>query len=142
MSIKFGTDGWRAVIGEEFTYANVKIVAQAVADWMRQSASSQQTMVVGYDTRFMSDRFARAVAEVLAGNGIDIYLTNSDTPTPILSYAIKHRGADGGIMITASHNPPRYNGLKVKSSLGGSVSSAACRQIEEHLANRNEISSI
>jgi phosphomannomutase len=144
MALQFGTDGWRAVIGEEFTFANVERVSQAIAcwkiaEWQMAAASGQPTMVVGYDTRFLSDRFAARVAEVLAGNGIQVYLTNSDTPTPAMSYAIQHLGADGGVMITASHNPPRYNGLKVKSALGGSVSSAVCRQIEQHLENQGEI---
>jgi phosphomannomutase len=147
MKPKFGTDGWRAVIGDEFTFANVNLVAQAVADWMCENTlsspqSSQPRMVVGYDTRFLSDRFAAAVSEVLAGNGIYVHLTNADTPTPALSYAIKHLRADGGIMITASHNPPRYNGLKVKSALGGSVSTSICRQIESHLERGNEIRKI
>ncbi|MEX1020371.1 MAG: phosphoglucomutase/phosphomannomutase family protein [Litorilinea sp.] len=134
MSIHFGTDGWRAVISEEFTFANVRLVAQAIADWIGESIDhSQRTMVVGYDTRFLSDRYAAEVAQVLAANGIQVYLTRQDTPTPVVSHAIRHLGADGGVMVTASHNPPRYNGLKLKVASGGSASGADCKRVEKYL---------
>jgi phosphomannomutase len=93
----------------------------------------QPTLVVGYDTRFLSDRYAHEVAEVLAGNGIRVCLTKSDVPTPALSFAVRHLGASGGVMITASHNPPRYNGIKVKTATGGSASTADCARIEHYL---------
>ena len=136
MSIRFGTDGWRAVISEEFTFANLHKVAQAIADWTLAKAASSGTlpsMVVGFDTRFLSDRYAADVACILAGNGIQVYLSHADAPTPTISHAIVQRKATGGVMITASHNPPRYNGVKVKAGYGGSVSPEESRQVEANL---------
>lgn len=131
MSIHFGTDGWRAVISDEFTFANVRHVAQAIAD--SEPQYRDKGLVVGFDTRFLSDRYAIEVARVLAANGIRVYLANADAPTPVISYTIKNLGAAGGIMITASHNPPRYNGIKLKSEHGGSALPAQTRQIEAQL---------
>jgi alpha-D-glucose phosphate-specific phosphoglucomutase len=150
MSITFGTDGWRAVISDEFTFANVRHVAQAIAEKTlsdhavsaasngapaaaRQGAA-RPTMVVGFDTRFLSDRYAMAVAEVLAANGIQVWLTHGDTPTPVTSYAVVDKHADGGVMITASHNPPRYNGIKLKAAFGGSASPADSKDVEQRIA--------
>ncbi len=135
MDIHFGTDGWRAVISDTFTFANVRLVAQAVADVVRQQYPAVQPlhMVVGFDTRFLSDRYAREVACVLAANGIRISLTRADTPTPAVSHAIVTRQAQGGVMITASHNPPRYNGIKLKAAYGGSASPADCERVEAQL---------
>lgn len=139
MAIQFGTDGWRAVISDEFTFENVRHVAQAIAETtLAQLAASngQPTapkMVVGFDTRFLSDRYAIAVAEVLAGNGIHVRLAQADAPTPIISYAIVAQQAHGGIMITASHNPPRYNGIKLKADYGGSASPAVCKAVEARI---------
>ena len=142
MSIHFGTDGWRAVISEEFTFDNVRKVAQAIAEKTLADRASQPgdklcaqqpSLVVGYDTRFLSDRYAQAVAEVLAANGIAVWLTSSDAPTPMVSYAIVDKGADGGVMITASHNPPRYNGIKLKAGFGGSASPADCKEVERRI---------
>lgn len=135
MAIKFGTDGWRAVIGDEFTFENVRHLSQAIADfYLRENAYSPPSMVVGFDTRFLSDRFAIEVGQVLAANDIRVYLTRADCPTPVLSYAVKSLGANGGVMITASHNPPRYNGLKLKAPYGGAVGLDVGRRVEEHLA--------
>src|SRR6266511_1051759 len=119
MSIHFGTDGWRAVIGEEFTFDNVRLVAQAIADYLHDSpngkaASAAAPVVIGFDTRFLSDRFAIAVSEVLAGNDLRVVLSRADCPTPVVSYAVTALNAQAGIMITASHNPPRYSGIKLK----------------------------
>lgn len=139
MTIHFGTDGWRAVISDEFTFANVRKVAQAIADkthadyTIHATPPASPSLVVGFDTRFLSDRYAQAVAEVLAGNGIHVWLTKSDTPTPMLSYAVVEKGAQGGVMITASHNPPRYNGIKLKASYGGSASPADAKEIEQRI---------
>lgn len=143
MTIHFGTDGWRAVISEEFTFDNVRKVAQAIAEktlddwnapagaeWRRTPAAS---LVVGFDTRFLSDRYATAVAEVLAANGIHVWLTQADTPTPVTSFAIVNKHVDGGVMITASHNPPRYNGIKLEATFGGSASPAACKDVERRI---------
>jgi phosphomannomutase len=146
MTIEFGTDGWRAVISEDFTFANVRRVAQAVAeqimvDWvdrapMEHKSNGQPSMIVGYDTRFLSDRYAAAVAEVLAANGVRVWLSQSDAPTPLISYAIVDKEADGGVMITASHNPPRYNGIKLKASYGGSASAADVKKVERRVQDQ------
>jgi phosphomannomutase len=101
-AIHFGTDGWRAVIADTFTFANVRLVAQAVADMIRErSAVAQPQIVVGYDTRFLSDRFAMEVAQVMAANGIITWLTRTDAPTPAISYNVRNVGADAGVVITA-----------------------------------------
>lgn len=135
MTIHFGTDGWRAVISEDFTFANVARVTQAVADVvLATSAGAPLTYVVGYDTRFLSDRFAAAVACVLAANGIRVLLGERFAPTPAISYAIVHHQAAGGVMITASHNPPRYNGFKLKASFGGGANTGVINQVEQQLA--------
>jgi phosphomannomutase len=134
MSVKFGTDGWRAVISDEFTFENVRLVAQAIADMFRaEQNGSEMTFVVGYDTRFLSDRYAKTVAGVLAANGIRVLLTERFAATPAVSYAIVRHEAAGGVMITASHNPPRYNGLKLKAAYGGSASPADSQQVEQTL---------
>jgi len=138
VAIRFGTDGWRAVISEEFTFENVRHVAQAIADYVLSGAAGGATnaVVVGFDTRFLSDRYAITVANVLAGNGVPVYLSKADCPTPALSLAVKELGAAGGVMITASHNPPRYNGIKFKSSFGGSAMPEVTQEIER-LLERN-----
>jgi alpha-D-glucose phosphate-specific phosphoglucomutase len=133
--IAFGTDGWRAVIADTFTFANLRNIAQAVADSINKQheGSEPPSVVVGYDTRFLSDRFAGEAARVLAGNGIVAWLTRTDAPTPAISYNVKQKGANAGIVITASHNPPRYNGFKLKASYGGSATAEQCALIEEEL---------
>ncbi len=118
--IRFGTDGWRAEIAEDFTFANVRAVAQATAEHWLGTGAAARGVVVGYDTRFLSASFAAATAEVLAGNGIHVALTAAAGPTPALSHAVIERGAGGGVMITASHNPARWNGFKLKESFGAS----------------------
>ncbi|RMG76321.1 MAG: phosphoglucomutase/phosphomannomutase family protein [Chloroflexi bacterium] len=132
--IHFGTDGWRAVIADTFTFENVRLVAQAVANWVNRQGEASPTMVVGYDTRFLSDRFAAETARVLAANGITVWLTRTDAPTPAISFNVKEKQAIAGVVITASHNPPRYNGFKVKSRHGSSASPEDCQAIEEELA--------
>ena len=147
MTIHFGTDGWRAVISDTFTFANVRLVAQAIADavnspeWLDENHSDHdpKLMVVGHDTRFLSDRFAREVARVLAANGIKVHLSHADAPTPAISYAVSHLKAAGAAMITASHNAPRYNGIKLKAAYAGSALPAQCRRVEMYL-NDNETS--
>jgi alpha-D-glucose phosphate-specific phosphoglucomutase len=142
MTIKFGTDGWRAVISDEFTFANVRHVAQAIAEVLIESCPAASDpgkppppcAVVGFDTRFLSDRYAIAMSEVLAGNGLRVSLAKADAPTPVISYAIPQLGAVGGVMITASHNPPRYNGIKLKAAYGGSASPLDTKRVEERLA--------
>src|SRR5262245_23591391 len=106
--IKFGTDGWRAVIAEDFTFANVERVAQAAADYWtgHPVPDTENRVIVGFDRRFLSDQFAFRIAEVLAGNGFAVTLTHEPTPTPAVSLAVKAHRAVGGVMVTASHNPP------------------------------------
>src|SRR5215813_1830819 len=143
MQIKFGTDGWRAVIAEGFTFANVERVAQATADYWRANpaAGTEPRVIVGYDRRFLSDEFGRRVAEVLAGNEFDVVLTPEPTPTPAVSLAVKQRKAVGGVMITASHNPPMFNGFKLKSDYGGSAEPVTCQAVEA-LLDRGAIKEI
>lgn len=124
--IKFGTDGWRAIIADTYTFENVKILSQAVADYL----GSGKRVAVGYDTRFMSANFAEAASVVLKSNGIEAYLSDRPTPTPALSFAVKSLKLDLGIMITASHNPAEYNGFKIKNSSGGGASQEITREVE------------
>lgn len=133
--IKFGTDGWRAVIAEDFTFENLDRVAQATADYWKANpvAGTTNKAVVGYDRRFLSDQFAQRVAEVFAGNGFHVILTNTPTPTPSVSWAVKANKAIGGVMITASHNPPSFNGFKLKAHYGGSADPAICKAVEQLL---------
>lgn len=133
-TIKFGTDGWRAIIAEEFTFDNVRLCAQAFADYQRERGLADRGVVVGFDTRFLSDRFAQACAEVLAGNGIHAYLCREPRPTPVVSYAILDRKAGGALMITASHNPYLYNGFKVKPEYAGSASPEVIAALEARIA--------
>lgn len=137
-TIKFGTDGWRAVIGEDFTFANIDRVAQATADYWTQNPvpGTKKLMAVGYDRRFLSDQFAARTAEVLAGNGYEILLSPEPVPTPSVSFAAKTKHCVGGVMITASHNPPIFNGFKLKSHFGASAESSTCQEIEA-LLDRN-----
>lgn len=147
MPINFGTDGWRAVISETFTFHNLRMLTQAIADavgadgWLNgleiDPAPEKKKMVVGFDTRFLSDRYAREVSRVLAANGFEVMLTQADAPTPVVSYAVKNMNAIGGIVITASHNAPRYNGVKLKAAYGGSALPEMCRKVEVYL-NDNE----
>ncbi len=133
MTIRFGTDGWRAVISDEFTFANLRLVAQAMADYIRETEANDPSVVIGFDTRFLSDRYAMEVARVMAGNGIHTWLARADTPTPAISYSVVHKQATAGVMITASHNPPRYNGVKLKAAYGGSASPDQNRRVESIL---------
>jgi alpha-D-glucose phosphate-specific phosphoglucomutase len=135
MSIKFGTDGWRAVISDTFTFNNLRLVAQAIADYVRYEGGNGRDpeVVIGFDTRFLSDRYATEVARVMAGNGIVAWLTRADAPTPAISYGVVHKHAAAGIMISASHNPPRYNGIKLKAAYGGAASPQQARRVEHYL---------
>lgn len=138
--IKFGTDGWRAVIAEDFTFGNVERVSQATADYWKAKpvAGTELKVIVGYDRRFLSDEFGRRVAEVFAGNGYEVVLTTEPTPTPAVSYAVKAQRAIGGVMITASHNPPKFNGYKLKSWFGGPADPEACKEVESFV-DRNPV---
>jgi alpha-D-glucose phosphate-specific phosphoglucomutase len=135
--IKFGTDGWRAVISDTFTFDNVKKVAQAMADYLnnegRDTPAKDKRIVIGYDTRFLSEKYAELMACVMAANGISIILSDRATPTPSVSYCIKDKGLRGGVMITASHNPARYNGIKFKAYYGGSAPLEVTKKFESCL---------
>jgi len=135
--IKFGTDGWRAVIAQDFTFANVARVAQAVADYYK-GKEGEKKLVVGYDTRFLSREFAELVAEVLSANDLPVILSRQDLPTQCISFAIQSEKLAGGVMVSASHNPPRFNGIKIRESFGGSAPPQVTRQIEA-LLDKSEI---
>ncbi len=131
--IKFGTDGWRAVIADDFTFANVRIAAEAIAAYVHDKEDPAKGIAIGYDARFGSGRFARACAEVVASTGIPVELANRITPTPALSYAVRQRGMAGGIVITSSHNPAQWNGVKYKGWYGGSGKPSMIAEIEARL---------
>jgi phosphomannomutase len=131
--IKFGTDGWRGVIADDFTFDNVRRVAGAIAAYVLKQDDGGRGLIVGYDTRFASPRAARVAAEVLAGAGIPVRLANDYTPTPAISLAVKQLGAAGGVVITSSHNPWNWNGVKFKGTFGGSATPAIMRVIEEEV---------
>ncbi len=133
-AIKFGTDGWRGIIADDFTFENVRICAQGISDYVKTSGLSQWGLVVGYDTRFASEDFAAAAAEVIAGNDIQVYLCSKPSPTPVISYMVPTTKAAGAIVITASHNPGSWNGLKYKSPDGASARSEVISEIEENAA--------
>jgi phosphomannomutase len=148
MPINFGTDGWRAVISDTFTFHNLRLVTQAIADaihsghWYDKSSGDlnpdPDRIVVGFDTRFLSDRYARDVARVMAANGYTVYIAQADTSTPAISYAVKNLNAIAGIVITASHNAPRYNGVKLKTANGCSASPEQSHQVEVYLNDNQE----
>ena len=133
VQIKFGTDGWRAVIAREFTFANVERVAQAYADFLTRAAGAgtQPFVVIGFDRRFLSEKFAARAAEVMVANGLKIALFTDAQPTPLISWGVKDLGATGGVMITASHNPANFNGFKIKAPWGGSAAPETTREVEK-----------
>jgi phosphomannomutase len=132
-AVKFGTDGWRGIIADDFTYDNVRVAASAIAHYVLKNEDATRGICIGYDTRFGSKSFARVVAEVLAAAGIPVYLASGITPTPALSYSVPHRRAAGGVMITSSHNPAEWNGVKYKASYGGSGRPSIIAAIEGYL---------
>ncbi len=136
--IKFGTDGWRGIIADDFTFENVRRVAGAIASYVLKYEDARGGVVVGYDTRFASPRAARVVAEVIGAAGIPVKLANDYTPTPAVSYAVKQQGAAGGVMVTSSHNPWNWNGVKFKAKFGGSATPGIMKKIEEELASGAE----
>src|SRR5690242_4652432 len=132
--IKFGTDGWRAVIADDYTFENVRRVAGAIASYVLNHEDASRGVIVGYDTRFGSPRFARAAAEVIATAGIPVKLASDYSPTPAISFAVKNTGAAGGVVITSSHNPWNWNGVKFKGKFGGSATPAIMKIIEQETA--------
>ncbi|HKV25142.1 MAG TPA: hypothetical protein VJN93_11175 [Candidatus Acidoferrum sp.] len=133
-AIKFGTDGWRGVIAEEFTFANARLVAQAIARYVVRGEDSCKGVLVGYDHRFASERAAAAVAEAVSSTGTPVWLADKPCPTPAISLLVRQRGAAGGIVVTASHNPYCWNGIKYKASYGSSALPSIVEQIEKELA--------
>jgi alpha-D-glucose phosphate-specific phosphoglucomutase len=133
-AIKFGTDGWRGVIAEDFTFANARIVAQAIARYVVRGEDARKGVLIGYDHRFASDSAAAAVAEVISSTGTPVWLADKPCPTPAISFLVRQRNAAGGIVVTASHNPYRWNGMKYKASYGSSALPSIVAQIEKELA--------
>jgi alpha-D-glucose phosphate-specific phosphoglucomutase len=133
VQIKFGTDGWRAIIAEDFTFANARIVANAIARYVIRSEDARKGVIIGYDHRFASDTVAAAVADVITASGTPVWLTDKPCPTPAVSLLVRQRRAAGGIVITASHNPYRWNGIKYKASYGSSALPSVVAQIEQEL---------
>jgi phosphomannomutase len=128
--IKFGTDGWRGEIANDYTFDNLRRAAQGFASYLLENDRQGQWVVVGYDKRFHSENFASAAAEVLAANGLKVYLTDGATPTPVISYAVVNKQACGAVNITASHNPPTDNGFKVRDENGGAIDPDGLKRIE------------
>ncbi|HLG51999.1 MAG TPA: phosphoglucomutase/phosphomannomutase family protein [Chloroflexota bacterium] len=133
-SIAFGTDGWRAIIADEYTFANVRRCAHGVAELLRRKGLADRGVVIGYDTRFESEDFAAAAAEAIAGAGVKVYLCARSEPTPVISFTIRAFQAGGGVVITASHNPPIYNGFKVRSDYGGAADPETIAELEKIIA--------
>src|SRR5580698_8075882 len=131
--VKFGTDGWRGIIADDFTYANVRVAAAAIGNYVLEHEDAKAGVCIGWDTRFGSRSFARVVAEVLAGAGIPVVMAKNETPTPALSFEVRRRKAAGGVMITSSHNPAEWNGVKYKASYGGAGNPAIIKSIESYL---------
>jgi phosphomannomutase len=134
--IKFGTDGWRAVIADTFTFENVAVLSQAISEWVKRDLADingRKRVAVGYDTRFMSAEFAETVACVLAKNDIDVVLSDAPIPTPALSYGVTVHACVAGIMITASHNPYKFNGVKIKTAQGGGASKEITNKVEGYI---------
>jgi len=143
VEIRFGTDGWRGTIAKQYTFDSVKRCAQGFASYLIEAGHQKEWVVVGYDKRFLSEHFAAAAAEVLAGNGLRVYLTETATPTPVISYAVVAKKAVGAINITASHNPPIDNGFKVRDEHGGAIAPEGLRQIEAAIpASAEEVRSM
>ena len=135
--IKFGTSGWRSIIARDFTFDNVRLATQGIADYLKQLSTfnfQHSTIILGYDTRFLGREFSLAAAEVLAANGLEPFLCDRDTPTPVIAHTIRHRKAIGGINMTASHNPPEYQGLKFSTSNGAPATPEVTNQIEANIA--------
>src|SRR5437879_9899420 len=130
-SIKFGTDGWRGVIAEDFTFANARTVAQGIARYVVRCEDARKGVVIGYDHRFASDEIAAATAEVVSATGTPVFLTDKPCPTPAVSLLVRQRGAAGGLMISASHNRYQRHGLKYKASYGSPALHSTVAQIEQ-----------
>jgi alpha-D-glucose phosphate-specific phosphoglucomutase len=140
--IKFGTDGWRGIIAQDFTFDNVRVCAQAVADYLKEAGLAERGLVIGYDTRFASEDFAAAAAEVVAANAVRVYLCPTASPTPVISLSVVTQKAGGAIVITASHNPANWNGFKFKTESGASASPEITARIEEKISQTQKTGAI
>lgn len=138
-AIKFGTDGWRGRMAEDYTFANVRRCAQGFADYLLENGKERGAVVVGYDKRFQSEYFAIAVSEVLAANNLQVLLTDGATPTPVISFSVVNSGAVGAVNITASHNPAVDNGFKVRNEFGGAIAPAGLKEIEKYIPNSVDV---
>src|SRR5437870_4150223 len=132
-AIKFGTDGWRGIIADTFTFENVRLAAQSTAEYFKTVPATEPAVFIGYDVRFLSRKFATIAAEVMAANGFQVLLMDRPYPTPYVSFEVRRRKFVGGVMITASHNPPTFNGFKVKAHFGGSATPSITAEIEKNL---------
>src|SRR5215475_7201133 len=132
-SIKFGTDGWRGIIADDFTFANVRVVAQAISRYVVRGEDARKGVIIGFDHRYASDTVARIVAEVVSSSGTPVFLCDKPCPTPAVSQLVRERSAAGGIVVTASHNPYNWNGIKYKASYGSSALPSIVAQIENEL---------
>ncbi len=142
MDIKFGTDGWRARIGEDYTFDNLRRCAQGFATFLKDNGRSEQGIVIGHDKRFQAEYFAAAAAEVLAANGIKVWLTDGATPTPAVSYSVVDKQAGGAINITASHNPFWDCGFKVRDTQGGAIPPHDLKKIEAAIPEITAVSTM
>src|SRR6266480_3625225 len=133
-SIKFGTDGWRGIIADDFTFANARSVAQAISRYVVRGEDARKGIIVGFDHRYASDTVARTVAEVISSTGTPVFLCDKPCPTPAVSQLVRERKAAGGVVVTASHNPYCWNGIKYKASYGSSALPSIVAQIENELA--------
>jgi phosphoglucomutase len=139
MVIRFGTSGWRAIIADEFTYKNVRLVTESICSYLKEKSGGKQTLIVGHDTRFMGERFSQAAADVARQKGFRVLLCEGPTPTPTISHAIRSEKAVGGINFTASHNPPEYQGIKFSTADGAPALPEITKQIEETIENTPRI---
>src|SRR5512142_791504 len=136
--IKFGTSGWRGIIGEDFTFDNVRVATQGIANYLKKSGQKGNGVVVAYDTRFLSEKFASEAAKIFAFNGIHAFLSTRDVPTPCVAYETVRRRAMGAINFTASHNPPEYNGLKFSTSNGAPALPEVTKAMEAEIHTLEE----
>ena len=137
--IKFGTDGWRGRMADDYTFSNVRRCAAGYAQWLIATYGAQASAVIGHDKRFQSEDFAATAAEVLAGHGIKVWLTDGATPTPVIAFAVPANKANGAINITASHNPPQDNGFKVRGNTGGAIDPVGLKAIEAAIPLASEV---
>ena len=136
MAIRFGTSGWRAIIADEFTFENVRLVSEAICSYLTTNDNQGQTLILGHDSRFMGEKFAAVAAEIAMKKGFRVLLCTGPAPTPTISHAIRSNGAAGGMNFTASHNPPEYQGIKFSTADGAPAMPEITRQIEDGILKK------